>query len=137
MKPLFKEFKAFISRGNVIDMAVGIIIGASFGKIVDALVKHVIMPPIGFVLGGVDFSDLKITIKQATPTAEAVTIDYGIFFNTIIDFLIIAAAIFVLIKVISTLQKKREVAETTTCPECLMLIPKKAKRCGFCTSQIS
>lgn len=136
MKSLIQEFKTFISRGNVIDMAVGIIIGASFGKIVDALVKHVIMPPIGYLLGGVDFSDLKFIIRGATKTQEAVTIDYGIFLNTVIDFLIISIAIFVLIKLINTFHKKQEVAESKLCSQCQMTIPIKAKKCGYCTSQV-
>ncbi len=136
MKAFIQEFKNFISRGNVIDMAVGIIVGASFGKIVDSLVKHVIMPPIGFILGGVDFSDLKITIKQATDSKSAVTIDYGIFFNAVIDFVIISFAIFALIKVINTLHRKKEKATNKTCPECQMTVPVKARKCGHCTSAL-
>lgn len=135
MKAIIQEFKKFINRGNVIDMAVGIIIGASFGKIVDVLVKHIIMPPIGFVLGGVDFSDLKLTLKQATDTTSAVTVDYGIFFNAIIDFLIISIAIFLLIKLINSLHRKQESSEKK-CPECQMSIPVKATKCGFCTSRV-
>lgn len=131
---LLEEFKTFIKRGNVIDMAVGIIIGASFQKIVDVLVKNILMPPIGVILGGVDFSDLHIVIKKGKNGMPDVTIDYGMFFNTLIDFAIISIAIFMLIKLINKLHitspsKKK-------CPECLMKVPIKAKKCGFCTSHI-
>ncbi|MGL4251102.1 MAG: large-conductance mechanosensitive channel protein MscL [Aeromonas sp.] len=105
---LIQEFKAFASRGNVIDMAVGIIIGAAFGKIVSSFVGDVIMPPIGLVLGGVDFSDLAVTLKAAEGTTPAVVIAYGKFIQTIIDFLIIAFAIFMGLKAINTLKKKQE-----------------------------
>ena len=110
MKKFFQEFKTFAMRGNVMDMAVGIIIGGAFGKIVSSLVANVIMPPIGVLLGGVNFADLSVTIKAATETAPAVTIDYGIFAQTIIDFLIIALAIFAMIKAINLMQKKKEAA---------------------------
>ncbi|MGN5137779.1 large-conductance mechanosensitive channel protein MscL [Aeromonas sp. 164P] len=105
---LIQEFKAFASRGNVIDMAVGIIIGAAFGKIVSSFVGDVIMPPIGLILGGVDFSDLAVTLKAAEGTTPAVVIAYGKFIQTIIDFLIIAFAIFMGLKAINTLKKKQE-----------------------------
>ncbi|MGH1388707.1 MAG: large-conductance mechanosensitive channel protein MscL [Aeromonas jandaei] len=105
---LIQEFKAFASRGNVIDMAVGIIIGAAFGKIVSSFVGDVIMPPIGLILGGVDFSDLAITLKAAEGSAPAVVIAYGKFIQTIIDFLIISFAIFMGLKAINTLKKKQE-----------------------------
>ena len=107
---MMKEFKAFAMRGNVIDMAVGIVIGAAFGKIVASLVADVIMPPIGILLGGVDFSSLTLVIKEATDVAEAVTIKYGVFFNTIIQFIIIAFAIFMVIKGINSMKKKEEAA---------------------------
>lgn len=107
---MMKEFKAFAMRGNVIDMAVGIIIGAAFGKIVASLVKDVIMPPIGILLGGVDFSDLTIVLKDAVEGAEAVVIKYGVFFNTVIEFVIIAFAIFMVIKGINSMKKKEEAA---------------------------
>ncbi len=97
------DFKSFAMRGNVVDMAVGIIIGGAFGKIVSSLVADVIMPPIGVVLGGVDFSDLAVTIKHATETTAAVTINYGTFIQTIIDFLIIAMAIFSMVRVMNKL----------------------------------
>lgn len=105
---LLQEFKAFAARGNVIDMAVGIIIGAAFGKIVSSFVGDVIMPPIGLLLGGVDFTDLVITLKVAEGTAPAVVIAYGKFIQTIIDFLIISFAIFMGLKAINTLKRKEE-----------------------------
>ena len=148
---MFKEFKEFAMRGNVVDMAVGIIIGAAFGTIVKSLVADVIMPPIGLLLGNVDFSNLFIVIKQGAvagtfaTVAEAqkagvVTINYGMFLNTIISFLIVAFAVFLLIKGLNTLKRKEEAAleEPTTkeCPHCFSVIPIKATRCGFCTSEL-
>lgn len=101
-----QEFKTFAVRGNVVDMAIGIVIGAAFGKIVSSFVADVIMPPIGLLIGGVDFSKLVITIKKATETTAAVTLNYGKFIQTVVDFTIIAFAIFVLIKAINTLKRK-------------------------------
>ncbi len=103
---MIKEFKEFAMRGNVVDMAVGIIIGGAFGKIVSSFVGDVIMPPIGVLLGGVDFSNLSITLRQATETAPAVILSYGKFINTIIDFIIIAFAIFMAIKAMNSMKKK-------------------------------
>lgn len=132
-----KDFRKFISRGNVIDMAVGIIVGASFTKIVDVLVGNMIMPPIGLLLGGVDFSSFKITLKAATEVSPAVTIDYGLFINTLINFFIVAIAIFFLIKVIGTLYRKEtEGRVINLCPECKMEIPEQARRCGHCTAKL-
>lgn len=110
-----KEFKAFAMRGNVVDMAVGIIIGGAFGKIVSSLVNDIIMPPIGVLIGGVNFADLKLVLKKATVDAAnkeipAVTINYGVLVNTVIDFLIIAFAIFMVIKLMNMLKKKEETA---------------------------
>lgn len=105
---MLQEFKAFAMRGNVVDMAVGIIIGGAFGKIVSSLVADVIMPPIGLLLGGVDFSDLAITLKVAEEGQAAVMLKYGMFINTVIDFLIIAFAIFMVIKGMNSLKKKEE-----------------------------
>jgi large conductance mechanosensitive channel len=107
---MLKEFKEFAVKGNMIDMAVGIIIGAAFGKVVSSLVKDVLMPPLGLLIGGVDFTDLAITLKAAADGAEAVTLNYGAFIQTIVDFLIVAFAIFVAIKVINTLKRKEEAA---------------------------
>lgn len=148
---MFKEFKEFAMRGNVVDMAVGIIIGAAFGTIVKSLVSDVIMPPIGLLLGGVDFSNLFFVIKEGTVPGPfdtlqqaqeggAVTVNYGTFINTIISFLIVAWAIFVLVKGMNNLKKKEaEVpAEATTkeCPYCFNTISIKAKRCPACTSNL-
>ncbi|MBI5266306.1 MAG: large conductance mechanosensitive channel protein MscL [candidate division Zixibacteria bacterium] len=149
---MLKEFKEFAMRGNVMDMAVGIIIGAAFGPIVGSLVGDVIMPPIGLVLGNVDFSNLFFVLKegaQAAPYASvaaakaagAVTVNYGLFINTIINFIIVAFAIFMMIKVMNRLKREQPApaaAPTTKdCPACCMTVPIKATRCGHCTSAIS
>jgi large conductance mechanosensitive channel len=105
-----KEFKAFAMRGNVMDMAVGIVIGAAFGKIVTSLVNDVIMPPIGMLLGGVDFSSLGVTLKAAGAGSPAVVLKYGVFVNAILDFLIVAFAIFMVIKGMNALKRKQEAA---------------------------
>lgn len=137
---MLKEFKEFAMRGNVVDMAVGIIIGAAFGKIVSSFVKDVIMPPIGLLLGNVDFSQLAITLQEKTATAEAVTIKYGVFINTVLDFIIVAFAIFIVIKQMNRFKKQEEapVPEPTTkeCPKCFTAIPIKATRCPYCTSEL-
>lgn len=151
-KNLGKELRDFILRGNVMDMAVGIIIGASFGKIVDSLVKDIIMPPIGFVLGKVDFSNLYLTLYplgekydslEAATTAGAVTVNYGLFINTIISFLIVAFAIFAIVKAVNTIKnsacKKEETEAAATekeCPFCCTSIPINAKKCPHCTSDL-
>ncbi len=139
LKNFVTEFKKFAMRGNVIDMAVGIIIGASFGKIVDSLVKDILMPPIGLILGKVDFSDLKLNL---TTGENPVSINYGLFINALISFLIVAFAVFILIKAINKLQEKmikeeKSVeAKTKECPYCCMEISAKAKRCPHCTSEL-
>ncbi|OIN98056.1 large conductance mechanosensitive channel protein MscL [Candidatus Desantisbacteria bacterium CG_4_10_14_0_8_um_filter_48_22] len=109
---ILKEFKEFAVKGNAIDMSVGIVIGAAFGKIVSSLVNDVIMPPIGILIGGVDFKDLKLILKGATADAPAVTLNYGQFINSVLDFLIVAIAIFMVIKGINTLKKKTEQTRT-------------------------
>jgi len=132
---LLKEFKEFAIKGNAIDMAVGLIIGAAFGKIVTSLVDDIIMPPIGLIIGGVDFSDLDLPLIAATDTQEAVAINYGLFLNTMISFLIISGTIFLVVKGMNTLRKKSEKkAASKKCPECQMDIPLAAKRCGYCTA---
>jgi large conductance mechanosensitive channel len=144
---MLKEFKEFAMRGNVVDMAVGIIIGGAFGTIVKSLVSDVIMPPIGLLLGKVDFSNLFIVLKGRGPSyatladaqaAGAVTLNYGAFINTIISFVIVAFAVFLVIKNINRLKREKPVPEPTTkeCPYCFSVIPIKAKRCGFCTSSL-
>ena len=142
LKNFISEFKKFAMRGNVIDMAVGIIIGAAFGKIVDSLVKDVLMPPIGLLLGKVDFSDLKIVLTEGE---NPVSINYGLFINALISFLIVALAVFILIKAINKLQEKTckeeeavTPAEPTTkvCPHCCSEIAIKATRCPHCTSEL-
>jgi large conductance mechanosensitive channel len=107
---MLQEFKEFAVKGNVVDMAVGIIIGVAFGKIVSSFVADVIMPPIGLLIGGVDFSDLAITLKEATADAEAVTLGYGVFLQSVLDFIIIAFAIFIAVKAINRLKRKEEAA---------------------------
>jgi len=107
---MISEFKSFAMRGNVVDMAVGIVMGGAFGKIVSSFVADVLMPPIGIVLGGVDFSDLAVTLKQAQGEAAAVTLNYGVFIQTVVDFLIIAFAIFLVVKGMNTVIKKEEAA---------------------------
>jgi len=149
---MIKEFKEFAMRGNVIDMAVGIIIGAAFGTIVKSLVSDVIMPPIGWLIGRVDFSNLFIVLKRGADAgiyktvaeaekAGAVTINYGMFINTVISFLIVSFAVFLLVKGINRVKRKEEAqqAEPTKkeCPYCLSNVPIKATRCAFCTSELS
>jgi large conductance mechanosensitive channel len=135
---MLKEFKEFAMKGNVMDMAVGIIIGAAFGKIVSSLVSDVVMPPIGLLLGNVDFSSLSYTLKEATDSSPAVDIKYGLFINTILDFVIVALAIFLVIKQLNRLKKPAPAAAVTTkdCPYCQMSVPLKATRCGHCTSEL-
>jgi len=143
---MWKEFKTFIMRGNVMDMAVGIIIGAAFGKIVSSLVNDIIMPPIGLALGHVDFSNKYISLAGAHPDtladakkAGAVTIAYGSFLNTIIEFLIVAFAVFLLIKWVNRIMPKPAAAPPSTkdCAFCKTSIPVAATRCPNCTSQLS
>lgn len=148
---MLKEFKEFVMRGNVMDMAVGIIIGGAFGPIVQSLVKDILMPPIGLLMGGVDFSDLFITLKQGIPpgpypiladaqAAGAVTINYGVFFNFVVSFLIVALAVFFLIQAFNRMKREEEppAAEPSTkeCTFCHMTIPIPAIKCGFCTSDL-
>lgn len=148
---MLKEFKEFAMRGNVVDMAVGIIIGAAFGTVVKSLVADVIMPPIGLLLGNVDFSDLFILLKNGDPAgpylslaaareAGAVTLNYGAFVNTIISFLIVAFAVFLIVRAVNRLQRQEEAPapEPTTkqCPFCYSTIPIQATRCPHCTSEL-
>ena len=150
---MFKDFKEFAMRGNVVDMAIGIVIGAAFGTIVKSFVDDVLMPPIGLLLGNVDFSNLFVTLKEgakaagpyaslaAAKAAGAVTLNLGLFINTIISFIIIAFAVFLVIKGINRMKREKEApaAEPTTkeCPFCFTTIPIQASRCPHCTSQLS
>ena len=146
---MFKEFKEFIMKGNVMDMAVGIIIGVAFGTIIKSLVDDVLMPPIGLLLGNVDFSNLLVVIKEgkvagpyatlaAAKAAGAVTVNIGVFINTVISFLIVAFSVFLVIKSVNRLKKEPPPPDPTTkdCPLCCTAIPVKATRCPHCTSEL-
>jgi large conductance mechanosensitive channel len=139
---MFKEFKEFAAKGNVIDMAVGIIIGAAFGKIVSSFVSDILMPPIGVLLGKVDFANLFLNLSgkpyeslASAKAAGAATLNYGVFFNTMIDFVIVAFAIFLLIRQVNRLKATPELT-TKECPYCLSKIALKASRCPHCTSEL-
>jgi large conductance mechanosensitive channel len=141
---MWQEFKAFIMRGNVVDLAVGIIIGAAFGRIVSSLVNDLIMPPIGLLLGRVDFSNLFLNLSgqpyatlAEAKAAGAPTVNYGVFLNTVIDFLIVALAIFLVIRLINRLHQAPPATSTTkACPYCISVIPLNASRCPQCTSEL-
>jgi large conductance mechanosensitive channel len=149
---MFKEFKEFAMRGNVVDMAVGIVIGGAFGTIVKSLVADVLMPPLGLLLGGMDFSNLFVVLKRGNVTgpynaladaqaAGAVTINYGLFLNSVVSFVIVGFALFLLIKAMNRLRRQQAkpavVITTKDCPYCLSTISIKATRCPHCTSQIA
>lgn len=143
---MLKEFRDFVARGNVVDLAVGVIIGAAFGQIVSSLVDDVIMPPIGLLLGGVDFSNLFISLNgesyaslAAAQEAGAATLNYGIFINTVLNFLIIALAVFLIIRPINRITGEPEAEEAPTtkdCPYCFSTIAIQATRCPHCTSEL-
>jgi large conductance mechanosensitive channel len=149
---MLKDFKEFAMKGNVVDMAVGIIIGGAFGTIVNTLVSQVLMPPLGLLLGGVDFTNLYIVLKEGTKAAGpyaaladataagAVTVNYGLFINSVISFLIMAFAVFLLVKAINSLRREEKpppsAPSTKECPYCLSVVPLKATRCANCTSEI-
>jgi large conductance mechanosensitive channel len=145
---MLKEFKDFAMKGNVMDMAIGIIIGAAFGKIVSSFVADVLMPPLGLLMGGVDFSNKFFTLSggafetlEAAKKAGAVTVNYGVFVNAVIDFVIVAFAIFIMVKWINKLKRQPEAApppppNTKDCPYCLSTVPIKATRCAHCTSDL-
>jgi len=155
IKNILEELKNFAVKGNVMDMAVGIIIGAAFGKIVDSMVKDVIMPPIGWLMGKVDFSNLYWTLPnengefvkypslEAAQAAGAVTVNYGVFINTLISFIIVVLAVFILVKAVNKLKSlaeketaAKEEITTKTCPKCFSTVNIKATKCPFCTSDI-
>jgi large conductance mechanosensitive channel len=143
---MLKEFKEFALRGNVLDMAVGIILGTAFGKIVSSLVNDVLMPPIGLLLGQADFSNLFLTLSgndfatlEQARAAGAVTVNYGVFVNTVLDFLLVALAVFVLVRQVNRLRRKQEAATAPTtrdCPFCYSAVPVRATRCAFCTAEL-
>ncbi len=141
---IIKEFKEFAVKGNVLDMAVGIIIGAAFGKIVTSFVSDVLMPPIGVALGRVDFSNLFIDLSGTHPqsvekakAAGAATLNYGVFLNSVIDFLIVAFVIFLIVRQANKLRPAPLVAATKECPRCLSTVPAKATKCAHCTSELA
>jgi large conductance mechanosensitive channel len=144
---MLKEFKEFAMRGSVIDLAVGVIMGAAFGKIVSSLVEDVIMPPVGRLLGHVDFSGLFINLGDKTyeslaaaKAAGAATLNYGLFINTVINFLIVSFCVFLVVRQVNNWTRKPAAATAPTtkdCPQCAMTIPIAAKRCGHCTTQLA
>ena len=144
---MFKEFKEFALKGNVIDMGVGIIIGAAFGKIVSSFVSDILTPPLGLLLGRVDFSSLFVSLSgtqyeslAAAKAAGAATVNYGLFINSMIDFILVAFALFLIIRWVNRLRKPAAVSAapaTRECPECLSLIPVKAHRCAHCASVLT
>ena len=144
---MLKEFKEFALKGNVIDMGVGVIIGAAFGKIVSSLVSDILMPPLGLLIGRVDFSNLFLSLSEKqyaslaqAKAAGAATINYGMFINNIIDFIMVALALFILIRWVNRLKKPAPVPpqpEMKDCPECLSNIPAKARRCAHCGSALA
>lgn len=142
---MLKDFKAFVMRGNVLDLAVGVIIGAAFGKIVSSFVEDILMPPVGLLLGHVDFSNLFVNLSgkefptvAAAKAAGAATLNYGIFLNTVINFVIIAFAVFMVVRLVMSMQKPAPAAAAATkeCPYCLSTIPLKAVRCAHCTADV-
>ena len=145
---MLKEFREFAMKGNVVDLAVGVVIGAAFGKIVDSLVKDILMPPIGKLLGGVDFTNLFIILGgggpfpslKAAQDAGAATLNYGVFINALINFMIIAFALFMVVKAMNQMKREEAAAPppptSKICPQCQMEIPIKAVKCGHCTSTV-
>lgn len=135
LRSFFQEFKAFIKRGSVIDMAVGIIVGASFTKIVNSLVNEIIMPPLGWILGGINLTEFQWVLKSKTETHVGVVLQYGKFLNALLDFFLVSIAVFILIKIINTLYHKKDSSPNfKTCKYCYMQVPIEAVRCGHCTS---
>ncbi len=148
MRKFFQEFKEFAVRGNVVDMAVGILVGTAFGTIVNSLVKDIVMPPIGLITGKLDFSELYINLSevhypsfQAAKAAGAATVNYGIFINNVISFLIVSLCVFILVKQINNLRRKEDTGSISptqkSCPYCLQSISIRATRCAYCTSELS
>ena len=140
IKGMLRDFKAFALKGNVVDMAVGVVIGGAFGRIVTSLLNDVLMPPIGMLTGGVNFSDHKLTLKAAAGGAKAVTVNYGSFLTVVLDFVIVAFSMFALVKAMSALRLEEPPPPPPPterpCPQCLMNVPLKAVRCGHCAQPI-
>ncbi len=137
---VFKEFKEFAMRGNVVDMAVGVVIGAAFGRIVTSFLNDVLMPPLGVLTGGVDFTQHKIVLKAADGAAKAVTLNYGAFITAVLDFTIVSFSVFMLVKGMNALKRELPappaIPTEKSCPECLMSVPLRATRCGHCTQPL-
>jgi len=141
---MLKEFRDFVMRGNLLELAVAFILGVAFGRVVTSLVNDVIMPPIGLVLGGVDFSNLFVNLSQTSyatlaeaQAAGAPTLNYGVFILTVLDFVIVAFVVFMLVRAVNRMQRPKPSAPTTKdCPHCLSIIPLKATRCPHCTSEL-
>jgi large conductance mechanosensitive channel len=141
---MLKEFRDFAMRGNVLDMAIGIVLGVAFGRIITSFVGDILMPPIGLLLRGLDFSNLFITLRggsystlAAAKAAGATTVNYGVFINTVIDFIIVAFAIFLLVRQVNRFRREPETAPATRpCPYCLSTIPLAAVRCAYCTAEV-
>ena len=133
---MVKEFKDFAMKGNVVDMAVGVVIGGAFGKIVSSFLNDVMMPPLGMLTGGVDFTEHKLTLKAAEGATKAVTVNFGAFITAVVDFAIVAFAVFLLVKAMNAVKREEPAAPPAPtekqCPECLLNIPIRAKRCGHC-----
>lgn len=141
---MIREFKEFAMRGSMLDLAIGIVLGAAFGRIITSVVNDILMPPIGLMLGGLDFASLFIALKggpypsvAAAKAAGAPTINYGMFLNTVVDFVLVAAVLFLVVKQVNRMRRQPDVTPTTKpCPFCLSTVPLKAVRCPYCTSDL-
>jgi large conductance mechanosensitive channel len=141
---MIREFKEFAMRGNMLDLAIGIVLGAAFGRIITSVVNDILMPPIGLMLGGLDFANLFIALKggpypsvAAAKAAGAPTINYGVFLNTVVDFVLVAAVLFLVVKQVNRMRRHPDVTPTTKpCPFCLSTVPLNAVRCPYCTSDL-
>ncbi len=137
---ILKEFKQFAMRGNVVDMAVGVVIGGAFGKIVTSLLNDVLMPPLGLLTGGMDFTDLSLTLKAGVDGSKPVTLNYGAFITVVVDFILVAIAVFSMVKLMNSLKKADApppAPSVKECPHCLLSVPLAAKKCGHCTSVLA
>ncbi len=134
---VIKEFREFAIKGNMVDLAIGVIIGGAFGSVVTSLVNNIIMPPLGLLMGGVNFADKGIVLKTASESAPAIIFGYGLFINALVNFLIIAAVIFLIVKQVNRLKRTAPaVPSTKKCPRCMSEIPLSATKCAFCTADI-